>query len=99
MAVRSGGLAAVLDEITPALGPLGPLLSLPGPAEELLPALAPAIHRLLSWLGSDQRQERARADCRRLATSCYDWTQIVDRLEDLYQAAAMAPSTPVSRPC
>jgi glycosyltransferase involved in cell wall biosynthesis len=99
MAVRAGGLAAVLDEITPALGEVGPLLPLPGSVDELVPALAPAVHRLLGWLSYDERRERVRADCRALASSRYDWSQVVDRLEALYRAAAARACTPEVEAC
>ena len=38
----------------------------------------------------DHDGERARGDCRDLAASCYDWSQIVD----LHRTSAMGPSTP-----
>ncbi len=75
-------------------------MALPGDVDELLPALVSVVQRLLTWLGGDGNQVRARTQCRHLALARYSWPQIVDRLEHLYRDAlsdvAAGPST---RPC
>lgn len=86
MAVDKGGLGAVLDELTPALGPLGEHMRLPARVEELLPALSPAVERLLRWLDGGHR-DAARRACRELAETRYAWPRIVDDLERLYYRA------------
>ncbi len=89
LATDAGGLSAVLDEIAPALGTLGPLLRLPGPEQDLAGQLPVRVAHLLQHVRSTSSGDVSRL-CRELAERRYSWQVVVDGLEDVYATARSA---------
>ena len=92
LATDAGGLSAVLDEIVPVLGPLGPLLRLPPPEQDLAGQLPVRLAQLLQHVRAPSVHD-VPGLCRSLAEERYSWSVVVSQLEALYESAgSLAPS-------
>ncbi|MDP9416344.1 MAG: glycosyltransferase family 4 protein [Actinomycetota bacterium] len=87
LATDAGGLSAVLDEIAPALGDVGPLLRLPAPGPDFARELPLRLARVLDHVRRPGAGEAVRRACRGLAEQRYSWQVVVSGLEDLYAQA------------
>lgn len=88
-----GGLAAVLDQLAPALGPLGAELRVPM-GDAFVADLATAVVRVLQRLEAPADRKRGRARCRALAVDRYGWPRVAADLESQYLQARSASGPP-----
>ncbi len=80
-----GGLIPILDEIARALGPIGQMARVRHSPDTLTADLARRVPLLLSKLNRpDVRRQVARL-CRQLAVERYDWSTVIQQIEDIYQ--------------
>lgn len=90
VAADHGGLSAVLDQLTPALGELGADLRVPiGPG--LVDALAHGLVSVLRRVATPTNAAYWRARCRALAAERYGWDRVAGDLEDTYAAVLTSP--------
>ena len=82
-----GGLIPILDEIGQALGPIGHKARLRHGPDTLTADLARRIPLLLSMLSRPEVQRRVAQRCRQLAVEQYDWSKVIQQIEDIYQEA------------
>jgi glycosyltransferase involved in cell wall biosynthesis len=81
-----GGLSAVLDELEPGLGDLGPALRVPM-GDAFVANLSNRIVRVLRRLDSPADRARESLRCRTLAVDRYGWNRVADDLEAQYRLA------------
>jgi glycosyltransferase involved in cell wall biosynthesis len=98
LAVDTGGLGAVLAEITPRLGELGNLLPLPGDPALLIADLPQRIATVLAWMAEPGRREAAQLSCRFLSVERYSWEPVGATLESLYREAIFSRSLAYQHP-
>lgn len=85
-----GGLSAVLDELVPALGRLGPKLRVPM-GSAFVTNLADRIVQVLRLLGTPADRARESLRCRALAVERYGWGRVAADLEAQYILAMNSP--------
>lgn len=81
-----GGLAAVLDELEPALGTLGSELRVPM-GDAFVSGLAAGVVRVLRRLETPADRARESLRCRALAVERYGWSRVAADLEAQYLLA------------
>lgn len=89
VAADHGGLAAVLDEIAPELGALGPELRISMDPSFVVQHVAGALTRVLRRLNSPAEARRWSERCRELAVEGYGWGRVARDLEEAYTVGAV----------
>ncbi|NQU16290.1 MAG: glycosyltransferase family 4 protein [Desulfobacteraceae bacterium] len=87
-----GGLAPLLDIISQRLGPVGRMAQIRHGPETLTADLAQRIPRLLSMVARSDVRRRVRDQCRRLATTRYDWSVVAGQIGKIYGEIVHVPS-------
>lgn len=85
MAPAYGGLISILDEIGQALGPIGRMARVRHDPDTLTADLAQRVPALLSVLSQPQVRRQVAQRCRQLAVERYDWSLVVQQIENVYQ--------------
>jgi glycosyltransferase involved in cell wall biosynthesis len=87
-----GGLSAVLDELEPALGSLGPKLRV-AMQPSFVSNLADRIVEVLDMLQIPTDRARESLRCRTLAVNRYGWARVAEDLEARYRLAVTSSVT------
>lgn len=88
IAPRTGGLGAVMEEISGQRGPLHGTLDVDARPEAFVSSLATGVGRLPRHLATPKHRADARRLCRAAAAGTYGWDVVVDRLETLHRRAS-----------
>ncbi len=90
VAADHGGLTAVLDDVAPALGLLGPRIRVAPGSDRFVDALAVAAIDVLHVLKEPVHRATSSAECRAFAVERYSWARVAGRVERAYSDAVSA---------
>ncbi|MFM2070385.1 MAG: hypothetical protein RLZZ623_648 [Actinomycetota bacterium] len=89
VALKRGGLAAVVADISGPLGDIGPMIGVDDADQVVVAQLAEQIGSAMDLLRTPGAHEEIQLRCRRLVLERYDWAQVARSLVSIYEAAAL----------